>query len=277
MTVTREIEKFEDLIEIGTTFGQNWFRGHSKVIGELTPLIFRSEYTDSIYINLNPNPEFRIAINFKREAPSIIKELPEYSDHLEWLFLMQHHGTPTRLLDWSENILIAAFFAINSDYNEDAEIWSIFPWHLNNLHGWYGLPLMEDKTLSFLAHEIFHNNAKELAEEYGLKDIPRIPMAFSPPLSHPRITAQQSCFTIHPEPQVGFSIPEVIKEEKYLVRYIIRKRLKKEIEKKLMYLGITYRTIYPDLDGLAKSIKQSETFPGWSQPEPLKFKEYKKK
>lgn len=275
MTIAREIKKFEDLIEIGTTFGQNWFRGHSKVIGELTPGIFRKEYKDPLYLCLNPNPEFRIAVNFKREAPSITKELPDYRNHLEWLFLMQHHGTPTRLLDWSENILIAAFFAINSDFNEDAEIWSILPWHLNSLNGLDGLPLMENKILSFLAHEIFHSNPKELAQEYGLNNIPQIPIALLPPLSHPRISAQQSCFTIHPEPQIGFSIPEVIVEEKYLVRYIIPKALKKDIEKKLLYLGINYRTVFPDLDGLAKSIKQSETFFGWGQPESLKLKLYK--
>lgn len=46
MTKTYIIEKFENLIEIGTTLGYNWFRGHSKIVGELTPGIFRKQYMD---------------------------------------------------------------------------------------------------------------------------------------------------------------------------------------------------------------------------------------
>lgn len=272
MTTMYEIESFENIIEIGTTFGKNWFRGHSKVIGELTPGIFRSHYTDELYLGLNPSPEFRIAEDFKRKAPSITKDLPDYDNHMEWLFLMQHHGVPTRLLYWSENILVATFFVINNDYDSDAEIWSFLPWKLNENYGFYGLPTQKNIILLFLSQEIFHNNPEELSLEINITEIPKIPMALLPPLKHPRITVQQSCFTIHPKPEIGFSIPEVMNDEKYFVRYIIPKKLKKEFELKLMYLGITYRTVFPDLDGLARTLKQNETYIGWGQPDPLKFK-----
>jgi hypothetical protein len=271
MTTTYKIEKFENLIEIGTTLGKNWYRGHSKAIGELTPGIFREEFTNEFYLSLNPQPEFRIAEDFKRKAPSIERDLPKFNNHIEWLFIMQHHGVPTRLLDWSENILIACFFAVTSNQNEDGELWTFLPWKLNENHGFYGLPTIGNKQLQFLSHEIFHNKPENLAEQYGLSETPKIPMALLPSLTHPRMTAQQSCFTIHPKPEKGYSIPEVMTDEKFLVRYIIPKELKKEIEMKIKYLGITYSRIFPDLDGLAKTLRQNERFIGWGQPKPIKY------
>ncbi len=275
MTKTYYIDKFEQIIEIGTTFGYNWYRGHSTVVGELTPCIFRKHYTSEIYLALSPNPEFRIATDFKRKAPSIENRLPKQNNHLEWLFLMQHHGVPTRLLDWTENILAATFFAVNINKNQDGELWSILPWKLNESHGFYGLPLLgKSKIVKFLSHEIFHNNPEKLVEKYKLKELPKIPLALQPPLKHPRYAAQQSCFTIHPKPTIGNSIPEVITDETFLIRYIIPKGLKQSFETKLRYLGITYYTLFPDLEGLAKTIVRQEESMGWGQPRPLRYREY---
>jgi hypothetical protein len=39
--------------------------------------------------------------------------------------LMQHHGGPTRLLDWTNNLLVAAFFAVNSHFDKDGAIWIV--------------------------------------------------------------------------------------------------------------------------------------------------------
>jgi hypothetical protein len=275
MTKTYYIDKFEQIIEIGTTFGHNWYRGQSKIFGNLTPSIFRGKYTNDIYEVFRPDVEFQIASDFKRKAPAVTKSLPKQNNHIEWLFLMQHHGVPTRLLDWTENILAAAFFAVNNNQNEDGEIWSFLPAKLNESHGFYGLPLIgKSKIVKLLSHEIFHNKPEELAKKYKLKEIPKIPLALQPSLKHSRYTAQQSCFTIHPKPTEGNTIPEIITDEQFLIRYIIPKELKKEFETKLRYLGVTYQTLFPDLEGLAKTIIQHEKSLKLGQPQPLRYREY---
>jgi len=266
MTKTYEIKKFNDIIEIGTTFGKNWFRGHSKEFNNLTPKIFRPEYQSDINKLFKPELEFNTIENFKRYAPAIIQKLPPSKDYLSWLFIMQHHDFPTRLLDWSENILVALFFAIIDSPNENGEIWSMLPWKLNKYSGFWGLPLPEHSLLRFLSNEPFHNSPEKLIKEYELNEVPQKPIAFLPNVVLPRISSQMSAFTIHPKPSESNTIQKLIQDENYLVRYVIPKNFKLEFEKKLSYLGISYRTLFPDLEGLAKDFKREEKYFGWGQP-----------
>jgi hypothetical protein len=54
--------------------------------------------------------ETTLLSTFKAAAHLYQQSLPADQDHLSWLALMQHHGVPTRLLDWTGSSLIAAFF-----------------------------------------------------------------------------------------------------------------------------------------------------------------------
>ena len=272
-TVT--IRGFDDLIKIGTTLGKNWYRGHSKVFGNLTPRIFRKSQTlTEILFNPIHEIELKTIENFKRYAPSLNITLPDQDNTLGWLFIMQHHDFPTRLLDWTENILVASFFSVSEDKQEDGEIFSLFPWELNKKYNINGLPLPRSKILKFLANEPLHTSPVNLSKEIGLKKIPRFPMAFLPPLSLPRITAQMSAFTIHPRPSKANRIENILIDKKQLCRYVIPQSLKNEIELKLSYLGLSYRTIFPDLEGLSKSFKREERYYGWGQPDPPLFDKF---
>jgi len=261
------IKRFEQIIEIGTTFGMNWFRGHSKVYGNLTPSIFRQEYWNNIVLSAKAEPEVYYYSEFIRKAPSITEKLPESNNYLEWLFLMQHHGLPTRLLDWTENILIATFFTVINHVNEDGELWTFLPWKLNEFHGFWGLPYPNNKILKFLSSEMFHSNPQKFSEELELETEPTVPMAILPALKHPRMTAQQSCFTIHPKPGKGLPLQEIISENNMLTRFIIPKKLKKDFKIKLSYLGVNHSTLFPDLVGLALSIKEKNNIVAWVQPD----------
>jgi hypothetical protein len=189
-------------------------------------------------------------------------------------FFMQHHGLPTRLLDWSENILFAAYFAVINDPKEDAEIWSLLPWKLNENHGFWGTPLQNSRVLKYFASEPFHSNPSKLAKELGLDNEPIIPLAILPTLKFQRIRAQQSCFTIHRPPEFGSRIEDAIKEDNMFTRYIIPAEKKKDFICKLDYLGVNRSTLSPDLDGLAGSIKDLSFSIGWGQPKLLHLEKY---
>ena len=70
---------------------------------------------------------------FKAKA---IRFITPKDDFFEWLFIMQHHGTPTRLLDWSENAMVAIAFATqyrkDKHKDKDAVVWCLNPVEFNS-------------------------------------------------------------------------------------------------------------------------------------------------
>jgi len=194
------INSIYDIIEIGKELCYSWFRGHPEKYNKLTPGIFREKY-DSQFI-FKPQFELKIYEEFKRIAPSLSHfNVKNYSD-LEWLFVMQHYGMPTRLLDWTESILFAAYFAVEKNFESDAELWAMYPDALNHKYGFHGMPMIEEnRVLQFLASEHRHNNPPQLTKELDLTDLPKSPMALRPPIKFDRMILQQSAFTIHPKPE----------------------------------------------------------------------------
>lgn len=267
MTKLYTLWKIEQAVELGTTLTANWFRGHSEECKELTPAIFRNNF--STLRKVKPHLEFSIIENFKREAPAFIPNPPKYDDHISWLFLMQHHGAPTRLLDWTRNVLVALYFAVRNHKDKDGELWTIRPDNLNRHNGVYGKPTPRNKVLSYLAGEPSHNDPEALAKELELEKRPECPFAVLPPLNFPRVINQSAAFTIHPNPRPKKTIPELLTDAKDIVRYIVPSDKKQKLQLALEALGIMEHTLFPNLDSLSKSIVfiEHHTF-AYNPPDP---------
>src|SRR5665647_120305 len=130
-TITElEIKSFNDFIDITRKYPGAYYRGHADGKNwKLKPSIARildknkkfSLYSFSGWSGLEKN----ILNRFKRHAFPYLKTIPQ-SD-IDWLVLGQHYGLPTRLLDWSENPLIALFFALSEIFNSESHVWIIEP------------------------------------------------------------------------------------------------------------------------------------------------------
>ena len=271
MTSTYKLTRIEHAVELATTLSRSWFRGHARVHGELTPRIFRIQYEN--VRKSRPDVELSLIEAFKRGAPVLEPSMPKQEDHIAWLFLMQHHGAPTRILDWTKSALIALYFVVSEHQLEDGELWAMYPIALNEHSGFHGIPLPNHPILHYFTLEARSDPKKliKLIEKLGLPEIPTHPLAVEPPMNFPRMVAQLSTFTMHPVPKPGNSIPELLPDEKHLVRYIIPSASKEKLRRDLAALGVTHGTLFPDLDSLAIDIIYEHQVVAYSPPVPPRW------
>jgi hypothetical protein len=152
---------------------------------------------------------------------------------------MQHHGIPTRLLDWTTTFSVALFFAVREGRN-DAAIWVLDPFELNKA-SWTNNTLPMPTELEANYYETF------ILEE---KKLPAKIVALSPIRLNPRVFNQRAAFTLH----VDFNEPLEKMYPDVVRKITIPKDIRKEAEIFLNIAGVSEYSLFPDLDGLAKDI-----------------------
>jgi hypothetical protein len=226
-----------------------WFRGEPDVglPNALLPRLYRKR----------PFPnENALLQNFRTMAPSFDSGTmtPPREDTDRWLCLAQHVRLPTRLLDWTENVLLALFFAI---VEARPVVWMLDPIELNA----YSISDFAERSrirttgefpITWFRHQGASNPVAENiagAWEYDRAGI-ELPVAFVPPYVHPRMAAQHSRFTVHGRRKVSLSklAPSVIRA------YRIDPRRREKLTQDLRKLGVGHATAFPDLDGLAREL-----------------------
>src|SRR5215469_967721 len=134
-TASIKIEDLADAIcatnEVIHSFNQDtaMWRGHADAGWALQACVFRKPKTSAEMASYN---ETALMGHFLMRAPTRSHaKTPEPSDYFGWLSLAQHYGLPTRLLDWSENPLVAAYFAVAEPSDDDGCIGALSPTDLN--------------------------------------------------------------------------------------------------------------------------------------------------
>ncbi len=221
-----------------------WWRGHAHGEWPLVPQAFRRNPENPD----RPRSAERALIgHFMTRAPSRShRPCPAADDHFGWLFLAQHYGLPTRLLDWTENPLVAAYFAVTDCPDDDGCIWGLSPSCLNG-------PLIDLNGLVMMQNP----HAKMLAESAiaGTGPPYRNIIAIDGQEIDPRMLAQMSRFTVHPD-----STPlELLypKNAKWLRQFIIPKDAKTKMRAQLSAFGIRRSNLFPDLASLAAELKSA--------------------
>ena len=228
------------VIAVSMKFGADpWWRGHSVSTWELCPSVFRVEDAGHRY-------EQNIAHHFILRARSRYPNCPEQNDAPNWLFLMQHYGLPTRLLDWTGSILIATYFAVRDEryHDEDGAVWALMGSNLNEDQA--------DKHHFIAPTESPASNLFHEAVGMRVIEPSNIIVATNSAETDIRMMVQLSEFTLHGVPT---PIEELPNKEIFLMQFIVPKAAKSGLKALLNAFGISESSLFPDLEHLAAELR----------------------
>lgn len=212
-----------------------WYRGQSRSEWTLVPKLLRGGAEQETYL-----------INrFKQNATLLLSQSPK-SD-FEWLFLMQHHAMPTRLLDWTESPLVALYFAVTENFDTEGALWVLLPTVLNEKSNYR--PDFPLEIPSFEQEDLTNYSPEVVASEHRSR---LFPMAAIAPRNSPRMQSQQGAFTVsHRENTPIEDTGAAGAARDHVWRYLIPAEAKDTIKSELKILGITRFQLFPELSSLS--------------------------
>lgn len=214
---------------------QLWFRGQSRAHYALLPSLLRT-----------PDGAQKEQLLFQKFIQYSFRHFPRRTSDWETLFDMQHYGIPTRLIDWSENLGIATFFAVNyrgqNARHEDAAIYLLDAIALNGYSSLSSIPFVpEDQDFDY---KKVYWHKKPFAPIY--------PIAIQPLFQNDRILAQKGMFTVHGDntDPIESLCPKAVK------KIVVKPNAVVGAQEFLEVANIDARSVYPDMAGIADYVRQ---------------------
>jgi hypothetical protein len=194
--------------------------------------------------------EERILRIFKRKAHNYLSPVPDYGDHFQWLALMEHHGAPTRLLDFTWSPYVAAFFALESATGDSA-VWAINPAKMMQHQDITPPRQAGSKHIDALDPRVGGNFKK-----HYLRGTKPFVWLGEPEVMNRRLIAQSGTFLM---PSVlHLSIEDILARysgsRDILLKFVLKTPVRETAMRELYSMNITHATLFPDLDGLARSM-----------------------
>lgn len=215
----------------------------------------------------------RLGNPYKTMEKNLIKQFKKYAyphvsaDEREWHLLSyaQHHGLPTRLLDWTYSPLIALHFATANLHSDDSRNPNAAVWRVNYAQAHALLQTRYRDELSKLGAQIFTvDSLSKTIEDLDALDGVDSPsqtqcIFFEPPALDERIINQFAYFSALSDPFTSFDdwlnmshVRNTVQSEKI----IIPNTLLWEVRDKLDQSNINERLLFPGLDGLCKWLRR---------------------
>jgi hypothetical protein len=234
-------ELIQQLRQLAPSFGRNeyWFRGHTQQ--KDWPLVA------SVHRYFDAASERQLSLQFQVGAVGRSPHCPAGDDFGSWLVLMQHYGLPTRLLDWTRSLTVAAYFAVlHEPVDEDAAIWLLAPERLN-------LIVPEPvEGICLLNGQAAPPQIRSLTEA-AFREVPcasELYAVLSQDLDM-RVLVQSGAFTIHAS---GSSLDQHPRAGDFLARFDIPASSRTAFQEELSAMGARRSLLFPDLHNLAREL-----------------------
>ena len=263
------VQNWDKLVDLQKNYrGGHWaFRGQANSDWELETRLDRALREFGINHSSYVNIERGLLRRFKRQCYHYLTDLPHQDDDLEWLALMQHYGAPTRLLDWTYSFYVAMYFAIENT-ERDCAVWA-----LNT--DWLVEPLdavirKHTDTETWLA---FHRDrgitkCDTFRQVFLRKEPIALVGAVNPFRLNERLVLQQGVFLCPGDVSKPFqeNMVEIARESAsdwQLTRIVIQynRHERNEILLRLHEMNMNSATLFPGLEGFARSLRPMLAYP----------------
>ena len=231
-----------------------WYRGMKSARDDLIPTFH--------WNGLEIKDEINMMNIFRQNAHESLEKAP--TSEWEWMFLMRHHGQHSRLLDWTESPIVGLYFAVRAEDarptgGSDAALWCLLPSRLNewSLQWPTGSDILPMFTVDPVEYSSGENETLQSFRPSRMRSPDantRLPAAGISIRTTRRIQAQLGVFTIHSS---NMDALQKAKNGSHIWRFIIPGDKRPHIRDELRRLGITRRTLFPDLDNVAREANQS--------------------
>lgn len=243
---TLRLSRWAEFVAHADALGGWAFRGHVSAEWPLVSSLTRRLQQFVPEPRLWPLREARAMRVFRRKAHIYLRDRTALDDDLRCLALMQHHGAATRLLDFTKSPFVAAFFALESA-EDDVAVFA-----LNTPALWN---LSPDFDVSLTRAHIDPRQAGNFERFFAENKLPLMWYG-EPSEMDSRLVAQSGLFVV---PGVLDRPLDTILDhyggsESLLTKFVLSLSMRHEAMQALYRMNVTYGTLFPDLDGLARSV-----------------------
>jgi hypothetical protein len=264
------------------------FRGQEDSSWELDTTLHRIARVFKYPVENLWHSEYWMLRQFQRRAHHYCKDLPGFEQKLDWLALMQHYGAPTRLLDFSHSFYVAAYFALENA-SKDSAVWAVnleglrdkIAQHCEVNNNNENIDMTNQRHINFVNKHISDDNENKLSSQ--------LIVHVEPDRLHERLLIQQGVFlfpcdiaksfqeNIASTYNTSLDAMKKVSEFEYddqnkevlditnqqLIKIILPKEIRDEAMGHLFKMNITAATLFPGLDGFARSMNYHITrWPG---------------
>ncbi|MFZ5910362.1 MAG: FRG domain-containing protein [Chloroflexota bacterium] len=226
------------------------FRGHSKSSWELRTSLDRL-FDDAQKIIRDATGKDRkfakkvheelLIKSFQKNANLYLKFLPDYAKPLEWLAIMQHYGTPTRLLDVTLSPHTATFFALEEGI-DDCCVFAFNHAEIKRVNK----TILKKDTYKDVQDEIFQSEDRFIT-------------VFNPEYGNERLVPQKGLFLVPSQVEESFEnlLADYLEfvDDAICIKYVIPAQLRYRGLERLQKMNITAATLFPGIDGFCRSLK----------------------
>lgn len=278
----KSLRDIEDIMA-GTPLGpNNCFRGQASADWSLVPSAYRS------LVHLSQQAGFDTTFVDERERDtyrafdiSARGGLALHGHILERLSVAQHHGVPTRLLDWTHNLTVAAYFAVFGGNYGDSAIWALslsrfpFPKELGRQHrgggfllakiDHYGGGVIASFALPVSLPVVACPSSNQSPPQQKIPTPASTFVVWKPEHVDERLSTQDgllSWYHSFGDDEFVWDYAEHIRnidisnKQEFLIKFVMRADMRQSIRDEVLKRGYDEFKLFPDLDGLGRMLSR---------------------